>query len=168
MSLVDDRGKITIPRTPFSSLGEYKVLLDPSYDGMLTLSIFSPPENGFIEPYSGLSLQVFKSAALGLPVNVTLPFSSFNPQLLGALNVVFDPHSTRNLRFANPSAVELRESKNCLGKDDCHCPGKPDDCAIIPVTKPAATGWWFRAAVNDINKFPHTAPGGYSPGSCLL
>ncbi|KAG6371076.1 hypothetical protein JVT61DRAFT_10614 [Boletus reticuloceps] len=169
VSLNDDRGKITIPRTPLSSFGEHGVLLEPSYDGILTLNIFSPVANAHHEPYSGLSLRVLKSgisgsrltAGLGLPQSIS-PVDP--PQLLGALNVIFDPHSTRNIRFASPSATQLRESKNCPG-DVCHCPVEPGnaDCAVIPVTKPAATGWWFRAQVNDVNIFPHTAPGGYSP-----
>ncbi|KAG6375593.1 hypothetical protein JVT61DRAFT_3158 [Boletus reticuloceps] len=140
VSLNDDRGKMVIPRTPLSSFGEHKVLLEPSYDGILTLNIFSPANNAHYEPYSGLSLQVLKSGILGSPLAAAV-----------RLGVAPAPPPCRPSSVIGPSATQLRESKSCPRDDVYHCPVKPrdDDCAVIPVTKPAATGWWFRAQVND-------------------
>ncbi|KAG8214143.1 hypothetical protein J3R82DRAFT_10909 [Butyriboletus roseoflavus] len=169
VSLHDNLGKIAIPRTKWSDLKELPVQLEPSYDGMLTLHVFtSKDKNTFFDPYSGLSLQVLKSRGRrGSGPSPDLAEAAIDPlrlhtaQLLGALNVIFEPHSTRNLRFASPAAVQLREhSKNCPGKDD---PNSGQDCGPIPVTSPAATGWWFRAHVTDTNNFPLTGTGGYSP-----
>ncbi|KAF8134399.1 hypothetical protein EV363DRAFT_1448110 [Boletus edulis] len=172
VSLVDDRGKICIPRTRLSSSGAHaEVTLEPSYDGMLTLNIFSTAESAHFEPYSGLCLQVFKNGGiLGSEVPEAAaaqrkPFGQ--PQLLGSLNVIFEPHSTRNLRLASPSAMQLRESKNCPIDDGCHCVVKPKDCAPIPTTNPAATGWWFRSHLNDTNNFPR-GQYGYSPDIQLI
>ncbi|KAH0835899.1 hypothetical protein J3R83DRAFT_9794 [Lanmaoa asiatica] len=140
VSLVDDHHKIVVARTPLSPK-DYTFNLQPDYDGILTLNIFAPSGNPLFEPYSGLSLQALNGG-----------------RLLGALNVIFEPHSTRNLRFASPSATQLRESVNGTSNN----PGQ--DCGPIPVTKPAATGWWFRTAPNDTNNFPQPGPAvGCSP-----
>ena len=159
----DDHGKIVIPRTPLLSFEKHQPFsLDPGYDGHLTLKIHRPEhEDGFFEPYSGLSLKVFKAPA-GSKV-----LSAEPNQLMGALNVLFDPHSTRNIRFASPSACELRESKHCPRDEGCQCPKPgpaPEKCTAIPQTKPEATGWWFRDALTDRNHFPHTSQWGGSPG----
>ncbi|KAN0085677.1 hypothetical protein V8E55_006811 [Tylopilus felleus] len=162
VSLHDDHGKIVIPRTPLLSFEKHQPFsLDPGYDGHLTLKIHRPEhEDGFFEPYSGLSLKVFKAPA-GSKV-----LSAEPNQLMGALNVLFDPHSTRNIRFASPSACELRESKHCPRDEGCQCPKPgpaPEKCTVIPQTKPEATGWWFRDALADRNHFPHTSQWGSTP-----
>lgn len=174
----DDLGKIAVPRTKWPELKEYPVDLDPSYDGMLTLHMFPPEDkNTSFDPYSGLSLQVHKRKSSrsepgsGRAVAAADLHHHDASNLLGALNVLFEPHSTRNLRFASPAATQLRECcKNGPGKDDPPYPnpGQDCDCGPIPVTKPAATGWWFRAQVNNTNNYPLTGAGGVSPGTFLL
>ncbi|PPQ89991.1 hypothetical protein CVT25_009631 [Psilocybe cyanescens] len=152
VSLSSPSGKISMGPTPLldgSDVG-VRVSLSPGFDDTVTITVF-PPSGAIIETFAWVSLQASvvvpePSQAGGIPIT--------NVYLLGAQNIVFHEEATTNLKFASPAANKLRK----LTEAGIDVKPAQDTIAIAnsaDATWPA-TGWWFRDAINDINKFPRT------------
>ncbi|KAF9005499.1 hypothetical protein BDQ17DRAFT_1423981 [Cyathus striatus] len=169
ISLSSDCGQVHIPKRGISnsSAGVGKLEVKAGYDGHISMNIFRPDGEHF-DPYSWMSLRV------GMKPDVPGPY-----EFLGAQNIVFEADSTRNIRFASPAAVNIRNnhpSPPTAGGDvtepapvlaptptptPAAAPEPPKDVRppLVP-TFPVATGWWFRSDMNDTNWFPRSTANG--------
>ncbi|KAF9005503.1 hypothetical protein BDQ17DRAFT_1353244 [Cyathus striatus] len=158
ISLSSDCGQVHIPKTSISNAPDGVGRLDvkAGYDGYITMNIFRPDSEHF-DPYSWMSLRV------GMKPDVPGP-----DEFLGAQNIVFEADSTRNIRFASPAAVNLRNNQPSsqaadgdpvAGADQTPKAVRPP---LVP-TFPAATGWWPYAPGTVLSDSPDIQLVGHTP-----
>ncbi|KAH9486056.1 hypothetical protein JR316_0000120 [Psilocybe cubensis] len=159
VSMSSPSGMINLDKVPLTDDIGVHVSLSGGFDDIITLNIF-PAAEDTIETFAWVSLQasivVPQTARRGL-----IPISEVF--LLGSLNVVFHDDATTNLRFSSPSANQLKEHLKVKKAEAQAVVAKEGTVGTTDIITGAATGWWFRDDIGNINLFPRTTTLSHSP-----